>query len=693
MSIKKAVSLVAAILAVASAWPSPSPSPSPSSSPSSAVVDLTAVDLTEAVRLDASWAIYWNRFVDPAAFEVGEAPLPDAYVPMPALWTSYGPGFDSVGYATLQLSLVGLEPGRRYGLKASAFQSAASLYAGGRLVQAHGRPARTAADEEPAWRSLVSPLEADETGRLELVLHVSNFSDRSGGTHASLAFGDLAAVARERERAVAYELFMCGAILVMGAYYLGLFAFRRKERAALWFGLLCVTLAVRVLLYDEFYLVSIFPSLGFRTLFALGYLSFTAAVACVAAFVRATFPGEFPRWATIGAVAASAAYALFVIVAPTRLTSLALPAFQACALAVGLACAVAIALAVARKRPGAGLFGLGFLAIFGTAVYDIFVTAGVVHGAFASQVGMLAFLFALSLILTRRYAGAFSAAEALSDDLARVNKSMERFVPKEFLGFLKKRSLEEIELGDSSSEEMAVLFVDVRSFSRMAEDSTPEATFSFINEYLARVGPAVRDHGGFIDKYLGDGFMALFPGGAEPALRCALDVQARVAAYNLEREAQGRKPIRVGVGMHAGRLMLGTIGESRRMDGTVVSDAVNVASRLEGVSKEYGLGIAASECVLKELSDPTAFRMRFIGKVRVKGKAEPVSVFDIYEGDPDELRSRKDLTRAAFERGIEAFHEHRLGDARTLFSQVLATIPDDGAALRYLNAIGERDPA
>ncbi|HPG87879.1 MAG TPA: hypothetical protein PLQ29_14375, partial [Spirochaetales bacterium] len=72
---------------------------------------------------------------------------------------------------------------------------------------------------------------------------------------------------------------------------------------------------------------------------------------------------------------------------------------------------------------------------------------------------------------------------------------------------------------------------------------------------------------------------------------------------------------------------------------------------------------------------------------------EPVSVFDIYEGDPDELRSRKDLTRAAFERGIEAFHEHRLGDARTLFSQVLATIPDDGAALRYLNAIGERDPA
>ena len=686
MSIKRAFYVAAASLAAAFAWPA-------MSSAAPAVVDLSSADLSEAVRLDTEWAIYWNRFVDPTAFGGGEAPLPDAYVPMPALWTSYGPGFGSVGYATLRLRLVGLEPGRRYGLKTSAFQSAALVFAGGRLVQAHGRPARQAAGEEPAWRSLVSPVEADGSGRLELVLQVSNFNDRSGGTHASVLFGDLDAVARERERTVAYELFMCGAILVMGAYYLGLFAFRRRERAALWFGLLCVTLAVRVLLYDEFYIVSIFPSIGYRTLFKLGYLSFTAAVACVAAFVGATFPGEFRRRATVGAVAASGAYALFVAFAPTRLSSLALPAYQACAVAVGLACVVAIALAVARKRPGAGLFGIGFMAIFGTTVYDILVTAGVVHGAFASQVGMLAFLFALSLILTRRYADAFSAAETLSDDLARVNKSMERFVPKQFLGFLKKRSLEEIELGDSSSEEMAVLFVDVRSFSRMAEDSTPEATFSFINEYLARVGPAVRDHGGFIDKYLGDGFMALFPGGAEPALRCALDVQARVAAYNAEREASGRKPIRVGAGMHAGRLMLGTIGESQRMDGTVIADAVNVASRLEGVSKEYGLGIAASECVLKELSDPTAFRMRFIGKVRVKGKAEPVSVFDIYEGDPEELRSRKDLTRAAFERGIDAFHERRLGEARTLFSQVLATIPEDGASLRYLNAIRERDPA
>jgi class 3 adenylate cyclase len=138
--------------------------------------------------------------------------------------------------------------------------------------------------------------------------------------------------------------------------------------------------------------------------------------------------------------------------------------------------------------------------MFAAMIHDILVSSGLVRGAFLMQLGMLAFLFALSLILTRRFSGAFAQAEAHSGDLARMNRSLERFVPREFLGFLKKDTVEQIALGDSSSEEMAVLFVDVRAFSGLAESCTPEETFAFINEYLARVGPAVREYGGFIDK-------------------------------------------------------------------------------------------------------------------------------------------------------------------------------------------------
>ena len=656
-------------------------------------VDLAAVNLSVPIPLDGAWEFYWNRFVDPAALLDGAPPLYDAVEPFPAEWLSYGiRGVESVGFCTWRLRVTGLEPGRPYGLRSSSFLSAASIYANGTLIQSHGRPGKSAQEEEPGWFSLLSPVESGPDGSLDLVVHASNFADRQGGTRSSIFLGDYNALAATRERAVAYELFVVGAIAAMGAYYLGLYGFRRKEKASLWFGLLCLVLSLRVLCYDEYYILSLAPGLPWRILFDLGYLTFTAAMALFAAFVHETYPDEFPAWAAVTAACASAAYSAVILFAPTRVSSLGLVWFQGAALVVSLGAAAALVFAALRKRQGTGLFGLGFLAIFSAMIHDILVSAGLVRGVFLVQLGMAVFLFALSLILTRRFSGAFSQAEAHSGDLARVNRSLERFVPRAFLGFLKKNTIEQIALGDSSAEEMAVLFVDVRAFSGLAESCTPEETFAFINEYLARVGPAVRAHGGFIDKYLGDGFMALFPDGSESAVLCALDVQARVAAYNVDREASGGKAIRVGIGAHTGRLMLGTIGEAERMDGTVISDAVNLASRLEGVAKAYDLGIAASERILADLPDPTAFRMRFIGKVKVKGKSEPVSVFDIYEGDPSELRSKKDLVRAAFERGIQAYYERRFGDARALFAQVIAVLPEDGAALKYLGAIESRAP-
>lgn len=656
-------------------------------------VDLSGIDLAEPMPLDGAWEFYWNRFIDPAVLLDGDPPLYDALAPFPSEWTAYDiPGVQPDGYCTWRLRITGLHPDAGYGLRSSSFLSAAYIYVNGTLVQSHGRPGKSVLDEEPGWLSLLSPVQSASDGSLDLVIHASNFADRQGGTRSSLFLGTYSAVAADRERAVVYELFVVGAIAAMGAYYLGVFGFRRKEKAALWFGLLCLVLSLRVLCYDEYYLLSLVPGLPWRILFDLGYLTFTAAVALFAAFVHATYPEEFPLWAARTAAGASALYSAVILFVPTRISSLALVWFQGATLLVATGTAVALIVAALRKRLGTGLFGLGFLFMFAAMIHDILVSSGLVRGAFLMQLGMLAFLFALSLILTRRFSGAFAQAEAHSGDLARMNRSLERFVPREFLGFLKKDTVEQIALGDSSAEEMAVLFVDVRAFSGLAESSTPEETFAFINEYLSRVGPAVREYGGFIDKYLGDGFMALFSGGAESAVRCAIDVQARVAVYNVDRQNTGRKPIRVGIGVHTGRLMLGTIGEEARMDGTVISDAVNLASRLEGVSKAYDLGIAASERILADLPDPTAFRMRFIGKVKVKGKTEPVSVFDIYEGDPAELRAKKDLVRAAFERGIQAYYERRFGDARTLFTQVLAVLPGDGATLKYLGAIESRAP-
>ncbi len=274
--------------------------------------------------------------------------------------------------------------------------------------------------------------------------------------------------------------------------------------------------------------------------------------------------------------------------------------------------------------------------------------------------------------------------KALTIKLTDNNTAMRRFVPEQFLRHLGKASIEQVKLGDNTSTNMAVMFADIRQFSTISEHMSPEETFSFINQYLARLGPPVRAYGGFIDKYIGDGIMALFPDSGEKALRCAIEMHAQLVDFNKERKKLNAQPIKIGIGLHEGRLMLGTIGEEERMDGTVISDTVNTANRIEGISKQFGIGVAVSERILFSLGDPSDYHFRFIGKVDVKGRKEAVSIFEIYDGDPADLRKAKDSIKGKFERGLNAFYEEEYEKALSFFNEVLVDLPTDEACFHYI---------
>ena len=182
----------------------------------------------------------------------------------------------------------------------------------------------------------------------------------------------------------------------------------------------------------------------------------------------------------------------------------------------------------------------------------------------------------------------FDKIERQNEDMLRQNKAFVRFVPREFLRFLEIESIVDVKLGDAVQKEMSILFTDIRSFTSLSESMTPQENFNFINGYLGRVGPVIRSRGGFIDKYIGDAVMALFPERPEDAIDAAIELQCTVELYNRHRNNSGYDPISIGIGIHTGSIMLGMIGEAERMEGTVISDAVNMASRLEGMTKEYG---------------------------------------------------------------------------------------------------------
>ena len=268
--------------------------------------------------------------------------------------------------------------------------------------------------------------------------------------------------------------------------------------------------------------------------------------------------------------------------------------------------------------------------------------------------------------------------------LANINNAYGRFVPHEFLQFLEKESIVDVDLGDQVQRKMTILFSDIRSFTTLSESMTPQENFNFLNSYLSRVSPIIREHNGFIDKYIGDSVMALFPERAEDALQSAIAMQQAVARYNGHRREQGYIPIKIGIGIHTGNLMLGTIGEKRRMEGTVISDAVNLAARLEGLTKKYGASIVVSEDSLADLDQPTHYNYRFLDKVQVKGKRESTSVFEIFDGDGAQLIAMKLNNRSNFEKGLHHYQGREFSEAKSYFEQVLMHNPADKAAWLYL---------
>jgi two-component system, sensor histidine kinase ChiS len=268
--------------------------------------------------------------------------------------------------------------------------------------------------------------------------------------------------------------------------------------------------------------------------------------------------------------------------------------------------------------------------------------------------------------------------------LAKINLSYNRFVPREFLKFLGKESIIDVQLGDQVQQEMTILFSDIRSFTTLSESMTPKENFDFLNAYLKRVSPVIRNNSGFIDKYIGDAIMALFPEVPDDALRAAVDMQKQVYDYNLKRQKSGHLPIAIGIGIHTGNIMLGMIGEEQRLEGTVISDAVNLAARLESLTKVYGASILISGQTLSKLDNAIDYNCRFIDKVQVKGKTELVAVFEVYNSNPRDIFDLKSQTLGIFEQAVFCYHNQKISEALPLFQEVLKINQEDRVAMLYI---------
>lgn len=271
--------------------------------------------------------------------------------------------------------------------------------------------------------------------------------------------------------------------------------------------------------------------------------------------------------------------------------------------------------------------------------------------------------------------------------LSKTNHAYGRFVPSEYLRFLEKESIVDVRLGDHVSKEMAVMFSDIRSFTSLSERMTPQENFDFVNAYLRQVSPVIRAHTGFIVKYLGDGMMAVFPQGVDDAIAAGIAKQCSVAEYNQRRQSRGFRPIAVGIGIHFGHMMVGMVGESARMQGDAFSDNVNLTARLESLTKHYGVAMVISGQAHELLTHAEQYHIRFLDRVIVKGRCEPIDIYQVVDGEPESVMRQIEQTRECFEAGIASYQSGDFIQAKRCFDVILQQVPTDKTARLYCDRL------
>jgi adenylate cyclase len=267
------------------------------------------------------------------------------------------------------------------------------------------------------------------------------------------------------------------------------------------------------------------------------------------------------------------------------------------------------------------------------------------------------------------------------------------FLKKMFSQYVNKNLLDEL-IADPSQLKLGgerrvltVFFSDIAGFTNLSEKKNSEELVTFLNEYLMAMTEVIFNYGGTLDKYQGDAIMAFWgapvqaENHAEQCCRAALMMKKRLNELQRKWEAEGQAIINVRMGINTGEMTVGNMGGMERFDYTVIGDNVNLASRLEGVNKEYGTGIIISEATYEEVKD--LFFARELDYIIVKGKTKPIKIYELLASKDESLSQNEIKSIKCFEAGLEKYRKKEFAEAENLFEMTLKINPQDSPSLIF----------
>lgn len=444
------------------------------------------------------------------------------------------------------------------------------------------------------------------------------------GPFGSVLLGEHGAVVSEVFRADLSRLIVGGLLFLLGLMGFGLFCLRREDSIFLSYGVLSLSGSAYVCSHSMVVnLLVPHPLLvGHISIWSLQLTMLSLCYLVVELFG----PGPWqllPRlkhilWLFLFGSAAT------VTLGITSLMGVVPPVQAAVFVVVVVAGVLPIGLHF-RNSVDARVFGIGFSIASVVAIRDVLVAMGMLShtqqelGHFA-HLGYGVFFLSLAVILIRRM------IIALSDRDRAIAMFGQHVSPK-----VAERLLREQDGGASELRHVCVLFLDIRDFTRFSESRSPSEVVMFLNTLFDPLVAVVDRHGGTINKFLGDGFLAIFGAPLSDGKHCEAAVHAALALVQEVDSLVNTKmipPTRIGIGLHAGEVVVGSVGSHLRREYTVIGDAVNLTSRIEQLTKSLGAQVLASDAVVAQLAD-TESRYDKLASVQVKGREAPVQVYKL----------------------------------------------------------------
>lgn len=369
--------------------------------------------------LKGEWDFYWHRLLGPEDFRSSSAPLKSGSFNVPGSWNHYvidGKHLPGHGCATYRLLVRTDYPGV-LSLGALHPNTAYRLWVNGRLLGGAGRVSADPALASPGQVSRT--VEMPPSGEAEIIIQVSNHSYTYGGIWSSLYIGNTEDIRRRHENALAYDMFLFGSLFIMGLYYLGLYAVRKKDRSSLWFGLFSLLLALRTLVTNQMYILNIVPGIDWEIMVKLNFLTITLSITLFLAFIARLYGSFMFKTMNRVFIALFGVFSILIVLFPARIYSETLLLINGSLVLAGVYVLACLARGIRVGSEGAMIAFAGFVVIFIAVMNDIFLANYVILSIQLVPMSIFVFIFAQSFNLARTFSSAFNKVEDLSENLEK----------------------------------------------------------------------------------------------------------------------------------------------------------------------------------------------------------------------------------------------------------------------------------